>query len=484
MIKNKKQYRITKNQIKKLDATLNLITVEKPSDSKIDILKKAEKEALFSQLEDLKAEILEYEELCSGGVFISELNSLAELPKTLIKARISKGLTHKELGDLLGIKEQQVQRYEATDYKAANFTRIFEIMKVLDIRHKMDISITSPKIPIKSIFRRLKDVGLDYKFITERIIPFDILSQFEKDLDKNISNSTGSIIQIASILSKVFNWTISDILGKEPLSLDLSNAGYPNFKKRKKSEKKRFDAYVIYAHHLALLLLEATLDLPQKDIPTDPIKVRNEIIKEYGSISFENTLHYVWGLGIPVLPLNDSGAFHGACWRVDGRNIIVLKQKTQAKDRWLFDLLHELWHISQNPEKKQLSIIESSVDDIESFESDEEIEANQFAGDTILDGRAEHITELCVKKANGKIEWLKKSVIDISQKENVPIGSLAYYIAFRLSLQGINWWGAAENLQNIEEHPWEIARNFLLKQRLFDKLNRIDKDLLIQALLG
>lgn len=484
MIKNEKQYKITKAQTNKLNTALRLLQNNGDKDLNDNILKDAEKEALCSQISDLKIEINEYEKLRSGELFMSEISSLAELPHTLIKARIALGLTHKELGKLLGLKEQQIQRYEANDYKTASLSRILEIIKVLGIKHKIDVSVISSNTSIKSILKKLKNIGIDYKFIIKRLIPFSLFSQIEKDLDKNTSEPNGSIIQTASIISKVFNWKVSDLIGQEPLKLDMSITGCPNFKKRKKSEERRFNAYVVYAHYLALLLLEATSGLPNKDIPTDPHQVRNDIIDKYGTLSFENAVCYIWEMGIPVLPLNDPGAFHGACWRVDGRNIIVLKQKTRSQARWLFDLFHELWHIAQNPNERQLSIIEPGINDIEYFASDEEIEASQFAGDVILSGRAEEITELCVKKAKGSVELLKSAVIHVSKKEKVPVDSLSYYIAFRLSLQEIDWWGAAENLQIIDTEPLAIARNFLLKQRLFDKLNEVDRNLLMQALLA
>jgi len=44
-------------------------------------------------------------------VSVLELESLAELPEALIRARIAVGLTQKGLAGRLGLKEQQVQRY-------------------------------------------------------------------------------------------------------------------------------------------------------------------------------------------------------------------------------------------------------------------------------------------------------------------------------------------------------------------------------------
>ena len=59
------------------------------------------------------------------------LGTVAELPATLIKARIARGLSQKDLADRIGLKEQQIQRYEATDYASASLTRIKEVVSAL-----------------------------------------------------------------------------------------------------------------------------------------------------------------------------------------------------------------------------------------------------------------------------------------------------------------------------------------------------------------
>ena len=41
------------------------------------------------------------------------------------------GLSQKELADRIGLKEQQIQRYEATEYASASLTRIQEIIGAL-----------------------------------------------------------------------------------------------------------------------------------------------------------------------------------------------------------------------------------------------------------------------------------------------------------------------------------------------------------------
>ena len=76
-----------------------------------------------AQAEDLRAEIAEYELLRSGAVSTFEASSLAELPTLLVKARIARGWTQRDLADALGVAEQQMQRYEATGYRAASLAQ-------------------------------------------------------------------------------------------------------------------------------------------------------------------------------------------------------------------------------------------------------------------------------------------------------------------------------------------------------------------------
>jgi ribosome-binding protein aMBF1 (putative translation factor) len=97
-------------------------------------LLKAQREALQSQLGDLLAEAREYEALQRSNPRALKLDSLDEIPQALVRARIAKGLTQKQLAERVGLKEQQIQRYEATDYAAASFARIRVVIRALNLR--------------------------------------------------------------------------------------------------------------------------------------------------------------------------------------------------------------------------------------------------------------------------------------------------------------------------------------------------------------
>jgi Zn-dependent peptidase ImmA (M78 family) len=191
-------------------------------------------------------------------------------------------------------------------------------------------------------------------------------------------------------------------------------------------------------------------------------------------------LKYAWDQGVPVLPLRDSGAFHGACWRVEGRNVIALKQVTASQSRWAFDLLHELWEATQEPDNADHTVVETAEPLANT--DDDEVEANAFAGDVLLNGRAEELAAACAKAAGMSVERLKSVVPQVARRANVPPDALANYMAFRLTLDHVNWWGAANSLQEKGPSPFSVAREVLMKRINFGSLNRIDANLLLMAL--
>lgn len=132
MIKNERQYRITKTQAARFRRAI-VEMMSSPGRGVPPALRKAQVAGLRSQLQDLKSEIREYEALRSGRRAVSALPPFEELPHTLIRARIASGLTQQRLARKLGIKAQQVQRYEATDYRSASLERLEEVARALGL---------------------------------------------------------------------------------------------------------------------------------------------------------------------------------------------------------------------------------------------------------------------------------------------------------------------------------------------------------------
>jgi HTH-type transcriptional regulator/antitoxin HigA len=93
----------------------------------------------------LKKDIQDYEFLRSGQNSVIALHQIEDLPKALIQARIAAGLSQRELALKLRMKPQQLQRYEATNYRAASMDRIHEIMTALGLalEHPAELRLVS-----------------------------------------------------------------------------------------------------------------------------------------------------------------------------------------------------------------------------------------------------------------------------------------------------------------------------------------------------
>ncbi len=129
MITNEVQRRNTEAHLRRFEKALANLE-DKAGDGPTK-LAQLEIDAVRAQASDLRAELDEYDRLRSGEVSTIDAPTLAELSTLLIKARIARGWTQRQLGDALGVAEQQVQRYEATEYRSASLARICDIAAAL-----------------------------------------------------------------------------------------------------------------------------------------------------------------------------------------------------------------------------------------------------------------------------------------------------------------------------------------------------------------
>lgn len=147
MIKNERQYRITRALARRFSMALQTARDRNTVPAGIHpLIAKAQTDALASQLMDLEGELREYESLKSGSFPWDELSMVSEVPALLIKARIAQGLSQKQLAERVGLKQQQIQRYEATDYSSANLARIREVARALYVPagEQTEANTTSP----------------------------------------------------------------------------------------------------------------------------------------------------------------------------------------------------------------------------------------------------------------------------------------------------------------------------------------------------
>ena len=132
MIKNEVQYKLTRNSAEGFEQRLNWLRTNPEARAHLDpMIAQAEEESLESMIEELREEIQEYERTKQGQFDMATLDSVHMVPAALIKARIARGLTHRQLAHILNLKEQQIQRYEANDYMNVDLGKVQEIARAL-----------------------------------------------------------------------------------------------------------------------------------------------------------------------------------------------------------------------------------------------------------------------------------------------------------------------------------------------------------------
>ena len=140
MITNERQYRIAQSEIQRFEKAHS--AVDEQNKAVHPKLRKAMRESMESQRQELCEAVAEYEALRDGKITSLQFDSLTGVPIGLIKARIARGLTQKALAESLHLKEQQIQRYEATLYEGASIERKQQVADTLGVRELVKLELT------------------------------------------------------------------------------------------------------------------------------------------------------------------------------------------------------------------------------------------------------------------------------------------------------------------------------------------------------
>lgn len=463
MIKNERQFQLTRGQLDRFRAALDDIEHQPETDP---LRRQLELDTVRSQIVELEHELAEYTGLRDGSVLVGVPSTIDDLPRLLIRQRIAAGMTHRDLADRLDLKEQQIQRYEAEDWATASLRRLVNAAAAVGLDWETPTVAPGAQLDERAMYRALAAHGLDREFVRRRLRPTDSTDPF------------ADVVDLTARLSKIYGWTPSDVVRGDLAEPEPALAMAASFKLPKRHDTGRTRAYTVYSHYLALLALDATPNLKPEPVPTRAADLRGRILERHHTIDFVSILETAWDLGIPVIPLADPGAFHAVLWRTRGRNVIVLKQANRSRSRWSYDLLHELRHAGEEPKNDTYAVIDDDVDSGERAE----LVANRFAGNVLLHGRAERLAATAVEASGGAVQNLKAVVPQLAEDNDVATADLANYLAYRLSLQDINWWGTAQNLQGTGADPFVVARRRFLAGAELQRLAPLDRDLLLQAL--
>lgn len=147
MIRNDKERRHSREQLSKLEAELQELSSTRRSAERGGVAP-AVIDALRMQIEDIEKEISEYEDLKEGRLLSFGADDLDSLGELIVKARIARDLTQAEFGELLGMTQQQVARYERDGWQKISLWRLAEAADALGL----DRSIRA-RLPASSVVR-------------------------------------------------------------------------------------------------------------------------------------------------------------------------------------------------------------------------------------------------------------------------------------------------------------------------------------------
>jgi len=365
MITNERQYRISRAQLKKLrDAARDFDIEETAKYPKSLVLAKAELGALTSEVDNLKAQVKEYEDLKSGFATRLKATSLEELPTVLIKARIAKGLSQRQLANALGIKEQQIQRYESSDYTSVSLRRLVRVADALGLNTSEVAEVTaSPDEEVSA--GKGKFIGSN--FPVREMYRRGWFEDFTDSLDAALANS---------------DELVSKFLGR------AMPRRQPALLRGRANLGSRINRYALLAWQCRVLML-AERQLPEMGTTYAQSTITGDWLKNLAKESrFEDGPHramkYLARSGIPLVvePYLSQTYLDGAALLVPaGHPVIGLTLRYDRLDNFWFVLFHELAHVVKHLRKDRLKAI---FDDLDFDRDDLENEANKFAGAMLI----------------------------------------------------------------------------------------------------
>ena len=343
MIKNERQYRLTKAQLRTFEKSIaevpSMATPPGVEDGLLDFAV----EAFRSQHEELAAEVEEYEVLQSGEINTFVADSWAEIPRLLIKARIALGLNHRDLAARLGVKEQQVQRWEASDYESATIGTIKQVIAALGVETRDELFVPSDRVTPQVFVRNLTAAGIPRDLLFSRLFSPALSAAFSKA--SAVSTTLREILDGAESVSRIFGTRVVDLIRGEIQPLSFAGMASTRFKLPARGRTNTLNAYTMYVHYLATIVESCSRREDFSELPTDWHVFHTELSSKDSPMTFSGTVKYLWERNVVVLPLKDEGTFHGAVWKIRGRFVIIIKQNTPLESRCLYDLLHEVGHI-------------------------------------------------------------------------------------------------------------------------------------------
>ncbi|MGJ5000102.1 helix-turn-helix domain-containing protein [Bradyrhizobium sp. HKCCYLRH2060] len=327
MITNERQYKITKSEVDRFRTALQEFNEIELIKQGIDpVIVAAQRSSLEQQLHDLRVQISEYETLRSGNVTRLFPSSIREIGQSLIEARVARNLSQRELAERLGMKEQQIQRYEQERYLTANLNRIAEVADAL-------------QFDLVAFFESRTDMVL------EEIAPnlkrgFDVGKLPIKEMKKRGWLSTIKLPQ-----------QLTGPLSDAQLAAAFVSQAVSTYALHRQNIRLgcKQDEYALLAWKARILQRARDLEVRT---PAGPLEAAQSLVPSLVRLSPRKTgpieaieLLRRHGVIVVIEPHLPATHLDGAAMMSDDKPIIALTLRHDRFDNFWFTLLHELGHI-------------------------------------------------------------------------------------------------------------------------------------------
>ncbi|MCH7705243.1 MAG: ImmA/IrrE family metallo-endopeptidase [Planctomycetes bacterium] len=226
---------------------------------------------------------------------------------------------------------------------------------------------------MKDLYRRLKDVGYERKFVRECVLP----DWWSDDLAAVPANRALAELAIA----RQFGFRAADL--RDPKrSLVLPRCENIRLKRSARLTVQQVAGTVVVARRIAELVAECTTDLPTFDGAALAAAVRATILRNHAYVDLASLLKYCWSHGIAVVRLARTPErckkLAGLATFCGNRPVIVLASGHDSPPWIAFHLAHELGHIMlQHVRNSGDLLVDQDLD--KKDEDQQEQEADRFA---------------------------------------------------------------------------------------------------------
>ena len=269
-------------------------------------------------------------------------------------------ISQRQLADLIGLKEQQIQRYEAEEYASANLSRLAEVANAL----KLNISeVAEFKNLHKPLNANIADLAWD---------KFPIREMYLRNWFEDFSGSLRMAIDNAEELAKEFVESTIDNPIRAIARQRVRLGGIVN-------------SYALLAWQCQVIIQAKKTNIEnkfKKETITD--EWLNKLVKmsclEDGP---QKAVDYLQDAGIPliIVPRLENTYLDGAALLLPNGPAIGMTLRYDRLDNFWFVLFHELIHVTKHLYKGKTEAI---FDDLDISADKIEKEADECAGEILI----------------------------------------------------------------------------------------------------